>query len=238
MRLIPRKPRVVRIWSGGVTPEEFAVAKPELKSFISNVEAGHDLTSHLSELVHTTGIVMQGASPTARRKDIDGVLLRNGLHHFHIGERRPGNPRGRSSTLIFAEVLENEFRIVALSDHRAFDITTSEHSRFFQICQAYTEKDIPADQPFMNRIMMSSGHPIELVLYSNRCEMEIERLNPCLDDPGFVTRLYDENPTDNHERLVPRPESPALVWHFEDLQFGVLERKTRAFFCILPFFAR
>jgi hypothetical protein len=238
MRLIPMKPRVIRVWSGGVKPWEFAAAKPKLVSFLSKVEAGRDLTPHMSELVKTKGVVLPGASPTTRGQDIDRVLIRDGLHHFHIGERGPGNPKGRSASLIFAEVLDKEFRIAALSDHRAFEIGTPEHMRFFEICQAYIAKDVPAGQAFMSRPVMASGHAWDVVAFSDRCEMEIERLAPCLDDPKFVARLYDEHPTDNSGKAFPRAAKPVLMWHFEDMQFGLLEKKTRVFFCIFPYFAR
>ena len=238
MRLIPMKPRAVRVWSGGVKPWEFEAAKPRLRSFLSKVEAGQDLTPHLSELVNTKGVVLPGASPTARGQDIDRVLIRDGLHHFHIANRGPGNPKGRSATLIFAEVLEKEFRIAALSDHRAFEMGTPEHMRFFEICQAYIAKDIPAGQAFMSRPVMASGHAVDVVLFSDRCEMELERLDPCLDDPKFVARLYETHRADNSGNDFPRPEKPVLAWHFEDMQFGLLEKKTRVFFCIFPYFAR
>ena len=238
MRLIPMKPRAVRVWSGGVKPWEFEAAKPRLRSFLSKVEAGQDLTPHLSELVNTKGVVLPGASPTARGQDIDRVLIRDGLHHFHIANRGPGNPKGRSATLIFAEVLEKEFRIAALSDHRAFEMGTPEHMRFFEICQAYIAKDIPAGQAFMSRPVMASGHAADVVLFSDRCEMELERLDPCLDDPKFVARLYETHRADNSGNDFPRPEKPVLAWHFEDMQFGLLEKKTRVFFCIFPYFAR
>ena len=238
MRLIPMKPRVVHVWAGGVKPWEFEVAKPKLRSFLSKVEAGQDLTPNLSELVNTKGVVLPGASPTARGQDIDRVLIRDGLHHFHIANRGPGNPKGRSATLIFAEVLEKEFRIAALSDHRAFEMGTPEHMRFFEICQAYIAKDVPAGQAFMSRPVMASGHAADVVLFSDRCEMEIERLDPCLDDPKFVARLYETHRADNSGKDFPRPEKPVLAWHFEDMQFGLLEKKTRVFFCIFPYFAR
>jgi hypothetical protein len=66
----------VRVWSGGVKPREFEMAKPKLRSFLLKVEAGQDLTPHLSELVHTKGVVLPGASPAARSKDMDRVLIR------------------------------------------------------------------------------------------------------------------------------------------------------------------
>lgn len=121
MRLIPAKPRFVRFWSGGVTRAEAEAAKPWLQPFLERVAAGKDLTPHLSDLVKKKGVVLPGANPADRRKDIDIVLTREGLHHFHVGVAGPGNPKGRSGHLVFAEVLEKEFRVVAIVDHRVFE---------------------------------------------------------------------------------------------------------------------
>jgi hypothetical protein len=238
MRLIPMKPRMVRVWSGGVRPWEFAAAKPRLQSFLSKVEAGQDLTPHLSKLVNTRGIVLPGASPAAHRQDIDGVLIRDGLHHFHIGMKGPANPKGRSAALIFAEVLEKDFRIVALSDHDAFKMGKPEHMRFFEICQAYIAKDVPAGQAFMSRPVMLSGHAADLVWFSDRCEMEIERLDTHLDDPEFIARLYYACPVGSSDYRFPGPAKPVLAWHFEDMQFGMFDKKAGVFFCLSSYFRR
>ncbi|KXV18619.1 hypothetical protein AD933_02995 [Acetobacter malorum] len=238
MRLVPIKPREVRVWASGVSRLEFKAIRPKIRSFLSKVESGQDLKSHLSDLVNTKGVVLPGASQSARGQDIDSVLIRDGLHHFHIGRKEAGNPKGRSGTLIFAEVLEKEFRIVALSNHQAFTIGTPEHLRFFKVCQAYISKDIPEGQAFMSRPVMASGHPADLVQFSDRCAIEIERLEPSLDDPEFMDRLYNSYSVDSSGNAFRRPERPELVWYFEDMKFGFLEKKTNVFFCIFPFYER
>ena len=120
MRLIPAKSRTVSLWSGGVTPAQLKAAAPKLRQLLQTVEAGKDLTPHLSDLVMTKGVILPGANPADRGKDIDMVLTRHGLHHFHVGVAAPGNPKGRSDRLVFAEVLDKEFRIIeALAKQRA-----------------------------------------------------------------------------------------------------------------------
>jgi hypothetical protein len=238
MRLIPAKPRLVRLWSAGVTPSQFQAARPKLRPLLEKVAAGKDLTPHLSNLVHKTGVVLPGARPRDRGRDIDMVLTRQGLHHFHVGKVGPGNPTGRSDALVFAEVLDKEFRIVALSDHCAFQRGSAEQLRFFQICQAYMAKDIPPGQAFMANPVMVSGHSMLVTLFANRCENEIQRLDPLLDDAAFIDKLYDDQPILRDGRSITRPENPSMAWHFEDLQFGILDRQTTVFFCIFPFFPR
>jgi hypothetical protein len=238
MRLIPAKPRKVKFWSGGVPPAQAHAARQMLQPFLQKVVAGIDLTPHLSELVNKKGVILPGASPADRRKDIDMVLTREGLHHFHIGTPTAMNRKGRSGSLIFAEVLELEFRIVAIADHRVFELGAPERLRFFEICRSYMAKDIPPGQAFMANPVMASGHSMMVTLFADRCENEIERLDPLLDDPAFIDRLYSGQPIVRDGEPIARPANPEVKWHFEDLRFGILDTSTQVFFCIFPFFTR
>jgi hypothetical protein len=238
MRLIPAKPRKVRLWSGGVTPSEFRAAQPRLRPLLEKVEAGKDLTPYLSDLVMTKGVVLPGANPADRGKDIDAVLTRHGLHHFHVGVVGPSNPKGRSAALIFAEVLDKEFRIIAISDHGAFEHLSAEQLRFFGICRAYVAKDVPPGQAFMANPVMSSGHSMLATMFALKCEDQIERLDPQLDDPAYINKLYNDQPIFRDGRPIARPSRPSLAWYFDDLKFGILDRRTKVFFCIYPFFDR
>jgi hypothetical protein len=236
MRLIPEKPRKVTLWAGGVTPSELRAAEPRLRPLLKKVEAGVDLSPHLSDFVMTKGVVLPGANPADRGKDIDAVLTRHGLHHFHVGVVSPDNPKGRSGVLIFADVSDKEFRIIAISDHGAFE--QGSQCRFFGICHAYMAKDVPAGQAFMTNPIMSSGHSMLVTMFADRCEDQIERLDPQLEDPEFVDRLYKDQPIFRDGNPVTRPLKPLLAWYFDDLKFGILDRRTKVFFCIYPFFDR
>jgi hypothetical protein len=238
MRLIPAKPRTMKLWSGGVTPSQLRAAESRLRPFLQKVEAGKDLMPHLSDLVTTKGVILPGANPSDRGKDIDMVLTRHGLHHFHVGVAGPGNPKGRSGSLVFAEVLDKEFRIVAISDHRVFDRGSADQIRFFEICRSYMAKDIPPGQAFMANPVMASGHSMLVTMFADRCVDEMDRLDPMLDDPEFVNRLYNDQPILRGGQPVARPSNPSLAWYFDDLKFGILDRRTMVFFCIYPFFAR
>lgn len=238
MRLIPTKPRRVIFWSPGVTPLEARVAQSKLRPLLEAVNRGWDLTHYLSDRVNTVGVDLSQARPGTRRRDIDMVLTRHGLHHFHVGIRGSANPKGRSGSLVFAEVLEKEFRVVALSDHRAFAPGTAEQLRFFQICHAYMAKDVPPGQAFMTTPVMASGHSMLVTKFADRCDDEMRRLDPLLDDPEFVDKLYNDQPILRDGQPVIRRAKPSLTWHFEDLQFGILDRRSMVFFCIFPFFAR
>jgi hypothetical protein len=238
MRLIPAKPRAVRLWSGGVTRLQAQAAKQKLQPFLKKVAAGEDLTPHLSDPVKTKGIVLPGANPMDRGKDMDMVLTRQGLHHFHIGFAASGNRKGRSGSLVFAEVLEKEFRIVAIADHRAFGRGSAQQLEFFRICMSYMAKDVPPGQGFMPNPVMTSGHSMVVVVFAAKCQDEVQRLDPLLDDPAFIDKLYNDQPILRDGKPVARPANPSMAWYFEDLRFGILDTRTMVFFCIFPFFAR
>jgi hypothetical protein len=238
MRYIPAKPRLVRLWSGGVTPMQFQAAKPKLFPLLKKVAAGDDLTPHLSELVGKKGIILPSARNAGPRQDIDAVLTRHGLHHFHAGVVTRDNPKGRSGSLVFAEVLESEFRIVAIANHEVFKSNSPERLRFIQTCLSYTAKDIPPGQGFMPNPVMSSGHSMLVIMFGRKCEDEISRLDPLLDDSTFIDKLYREQPIVRDGTPVPQPKNSAMAWHFDDLRFGILDRQSTVFFCLFPFFSR
>lgn len=238
MRLIPVKSRRVKFWSPGVTPLEARAAQSTLRPLLAAVAGGWDLMPYLSDRVNRVGVDLSEVSSRTRRRDIDMVLTRHGLHHFHIGVRGSANPKGRSGSLVFAEVLEKEFRIVALSDHRAFTPRSPEQLRFFQICDAYMAKDVPPGQAFITNPVMASGHSMLVTLFSDRCDDEMRRLDPLLDDPEFVDKLYNGQPILRAGQPVLKPAQPSLTWHFEDLRFGILDRHSMVFFCLFTFFTR
>ena len=194
MRLIPAKPQKVGLWAGSVTPSELHAAGPRLRPLLKKVETGKDLnTSSFRPRDDERYRAAEGEPLRSRKRH------RHGTHSarpasFPCRRRWPRNPKGRSGLLVFAEVLEKEFRIVAISDHRAFDHGSPEQLRFFRICTAYVAKDIPPGQAFMANPVLTSGHSLIVTLYGNHCEDQIERLDPKLDNSTFIDRLYDDQP--------------------------------------------
>lgn len=238
MRLIPKKPRAIRFWSGGITPTQLIAAKQKIRPLLEKVSAGDDLTPHLSDLVNKKGFVLPSARNEERGKDIDSVLIRHGLHHFHVGTPSKDNKKGRSGSLVFAEVLESEFRVVAIADHRVFEPNSAEHLEFFKICYSYIAKDLQPGEGFMPNPVMTSGHSVIVTFFGNKCEDEMRRLDALLDKPEFINDLYEQNEVIKDGRRIKNPTNPSLTWHFEDLEFGILDKKNKVFFCIFPFFAR
>ena len=117
-----------------------------LNPLLANVTRGADLTPHLSTLVSTRGYVMPSATPLTQNKDDkDLVLTKTGLHHFHVGSVSAKNPKARSGKLVFADVSDNEFRIIAISTHDAFKISSEEWTRLFGISNRYIQSQLPAE---------------------------------------------------------------------------------------------
>ncbi len=71
-----------------------------------------------------------------------------------------------------------------------------------------------------------------------KCEREIDRIDPLPGDPEFIDSLYNRQPILRDGLIVSRREKLSLAWHFEDLQFGILEKRTMVFFNLFPFFTR
>jgi hypothetical protein len=237
-RQVPAKPRRISLWSGGITPSDFAFAKSRLRGLLQKVETGEYLTPHLSYLVDTKGVILPGTNPAEKGKDLDAVLTPYRMHHFHVGEVTPQNPRGRSGMLVFAEVADGDFRTVAIADHHVNVAGTAEQHTLSRICTSYCAKDVPRNSGFMLNPVMSSGHSMIVHMFGVQCQAKIEEWDPLLGDASFIDKLYGEQPILGDGLPVERPASPSLGWHFNDLEFGILDRKTVVLFNLFPYFAR
>ena len=61
--------------------------QPDIKVFLDKVIKGNDLNPYLSERVRTHGVILPGASAKNAGKDIDTLVLREGLYHFHFAPK-------------------------------------------------------------------------------------------------------------------------------------------------------
>jgi hypothetical protein len=147
MRLIPAKPRAVRLWSGRRNASTVSGGKAEAPTVAGEgcCREGPQVTSFRSR--GQEGHHSSRRSPCGPRKGHRHGSDPAGSSPFPCGVSAPCNPKGRSGSLVFAEVLEKEFRIVAISDHRAFKRGSTEQLKFFRICHSYMAKDVPPGQP-------------------------------------------------------------------------------------------
>ena len=164
--------------------------------------------------------------------------MRYGLHHFHVGVRDLRNPKGRSGTLVFADVLPGEFRVVAIANHLALQRDTGEHKEFFRTCLSYISKDIPPGSAFMPNPVLTSGRSMIAWAFARKCQDLIEQIDPRLDDPVFITSLYSQQNGAGDAPSVAMPRRSNMVWHFKDIVFGILDKESMVFFKLLPYFQR
>lgn len=228
IRTIPIKKRTIDFYPMGIDLNIFLKMYPDIKMFLDKVIEGNDLNPYLSEQVRTHGVVLPGASLKSKGKDIDSLVLREGLYHFHFAPKDNKNPKGRSNYLIFADVSKDTFTIVAIAPHRVFDHNSEDAHRFFEIRRRYLEQDIPAGQPYMLNPVMSSGHTLEIFVYAIHCENTIHSLDPKLNDGDFISQLYADGAL--QDPSLERPQKSDLIWYFYDLNLGILERKKGYFF--------
>ncbi|PZR45653.1 MAG: hypothetical protein DI523_20205 [Paraburkholderia fungorum] len=139
------------------------------------------------------------------------------------------NPRGRSGRLVFANVTDEEFRIIAISDHNAFDIGSDEWKRLFRISHRYIQSQVPDEGAHMAYPVMSNGDSMALVMYAMHCAELIERLDAQLDQPAFADKRYSSCRNEDG-REMRRPSKPNFRWSFSECDLGVTEAKSGVFF--------
>ncbi|WP_320709346.1 hypothetical protein [Enterobacter sp. 302C9] len=228
IRTIPIRKRTIAFYPMGIDLNIYLKMHPDIKVFLDKVIKGNDLNPYLSERVRTHGVILPGASSKNAGKDIDTLVLREGLYHFHFAPKNNKNPKGRSNYLIFADVSKDTFTIVAIAPHSVFDHNSEDAQRFFDIRRRYLERDIPNDQPYMLNPVMTTGHTLEIFSYAIHCENTINALDPKLNEPDFISQLYADGVLQYPS--LEQPKKPDLIWFFYDLNLGILEKKKGHFF--------
>jgi hypothetical protein len=93
---------------------------PRLDRLVEKIEAGEDLTPHLSRAVRVVHHD-DAATPHHRRPDLDLLLAAWGIHHLHLGtETEPDGFVARSSELLFALVTASDAYLIGIFDHQSW----------------------------------------------------------------------------------------------------------------------
>lgn len=204
-----------------------------LQAFFSAVRAGEDLTPYLSLQPRTRGYspAAEGAVPSGESwADKDFLLNVMGLHHFHLGlnKEAPGHME-RTDEVLFASVTRDEFEILGLFDHAAFDHEedgqmTDERKRLWSAYEVRESRALLPGQLAIGGLgglgLTLSSHPTAVVMTAQRHARIIREVDRKLDEPGFAASLYPGGQA---------PAKPKLRWHYNHLDLGLFDTRAGHF---------
>ena len=119
-RFVPARPRRV-VFLEGFWSDEAWQQKNAVLELVRKVEAGADLTRHLSSLVDFRGYApdrydQDGKRVSSKWRNNDFALNAYNVHHLHLAERP-----ARSKELLFAEFTRDVAVFVMVGDHESVD---------------------------------------------------------------------------------------------------------------------
>ena len=193
-RLIPARPRKVIIEPYLVLDERWSKYNNEVQKLLKKVEAGEDLTAHLSNKVQTKGytpkeyILAQNDAWT----DKDQLLNTRGFHHLHLHSGKSN----KGGVVLFSHVSRSEFTAVALFDHSVFDNSkeemTKERKRMWAISKEIETRNLPPNSVYISYPITASGHPLNLNFMTNEYWNVISQVDHKLDCRDFIEQMYLE----------------------------------------------
>jgi hypothetical protein len=153
-----------------------------------------------------------------------------GLHHFHLGlTMEAAGHAARTNDVLFASVTREEFEILGLFDHMAFEhendgTMTPERVKLWQ---TYQKREATHTLPgqlmvggFANFGITLSSQPVAVVRAAQRHVAIMRETDPKLDDPTFVRTLYGNGAV---------PAKPKPRWWYNYLDFGLYDEPANAF---------
>jgi hypothetical protein len=102
---------------------------------------------------------------------------------------------------------------------------TVERQRLWEIFNERTSRGVPPGSVFAPSIIMTSGHSFHIVRRAQDYMRVIKEIDPKLDDYNYVQGLFEE-------AEVPIPQKYKLSWHFNYLDFGLLDNQSGIFFVL------
>lgn len=224
-RFIPARPRQVTISPEVTRDKRWGALGPSVHRLLDKVRDGQSLEHNLSRQVHT-----RGYSPPKKNSqgqwdlwsDKDQILNLTGFHHLHLNE--PGEEP--SDDMLFGLVKRDSFHAVGLFDHSVFGEsdakhqTSSERQRMWAAYNRLSEATGPG-LTLGSRMVMTTGHPMNLLRWSDQCWEDISTIDPQLESPTYLASLYD----------TPY-RMPKLEWRVCGLDIGILDRENSKYFIV------
>lgn len=119
-RFIAVRPRTMHV------SRELATALPgsgdeaAVRTVLSEIAAGADLTPRLSTEVDTVYVPQGQRSPSKPAPDLDTTLAHDGLHHLHLGAHTGGRFVERTKELLFVAFRPGDAYVVGVYPHGAW----------------------------------------------------------------------------------------------------------------------
>ena len=231
VRYVPPRKRTVTIEAEAQNDSRWKTLKTNIYSFLNKVEAGEDITPHLSLLPHTKGYTPKSTKRLPRDGWADKDLLLNvmGYHHFHLGIKTEKDGFiERTDDLIFAKISRTEFTVICICDHSVFKREsglTPERERLWSAFTEHSTRGMPAGSFYLPYEITTSGHSGSLVDMSIRWAKLIRKIDPEMDKPTFAKDAYAR-------AKAQHPVKSKISWHINYLDFGYLDATTNTFFII------
>lgn len=235
-RLVAPRQRKVSIEPTATNDPRWKIFSAEITAFLDKVRKGENLTPHLSLDAHTRGFTpasSEKGSDVNRWADKDFLLNVMGYHHFHLGlTLETAGHAARTNDVLFAAVNREHFDIVALFDHRVFDMDRSptaamnaERQRLWKIFDQRTMRGRPPGSVVIPAMITTSGHALHFVTMADYYADIVREIDPKLDDQDYVKGFY-------HESGRSVPAIPKLCWHLHYLDIGLLDEEAGVLFVL------
>lgn len=206
-----------------------ATLKPNIEALFNAVEAGDDLTPYLSLAATSDGFTIPDRNhPKGLWADKDFLLNVMGFHHFHLGmtQEAAGHIQ-RTNEVLFALVSRNEFEVVGLFTHDAFERDAQgnmspERRRLWSTYERrLAEGRLPGEMYIGGMAGMGisgSGAPIAIVETAFHYVRQIQHYEKQLKNFEFAKTLYSDG-------CIP-PKSK-FEWDFNHLDLVLLDEAAR-----------
>jgi hypothetical protein len=127
--------------------------------------------------------------------------------------------------VIFAQVIRDEFKVIAIFDHEVFDHDSAERMQLSQLHDRIALRGVAPGQVVVGALITTSGHALHVMHYAGRCVQLMQAIEPQLDDRAYVEKLFADG-------KIEMPSKPKLEWAFFHLDLAIYDRAKRAAFVV------
>jgi hypothetical protein len=235
-RLIPQRPRKIKIEPTLTADTRWKVFAVETKKLLKRASQGENLNSHLSLRAFRNGFTPASSliSPsTDKWEDKDFLLNIMGYHHFHLSHEieKTGHTR-RTDVVLFAQVTRSEFIAIALFDHSVFEHTagatipmTKERERLWALYDKRNSIGREPGKAYISNLVTTSGHSY----HHKRLAYDLSHIIYTIDNKLESLSTRHEIFNDLSNETV---KAMKLSWQLRFLDLGLLDKTTSIFYIL------